>query len=355
MPISERLLRDAGIVGDGRTHRGAINQDASPSPSLRKGSREGNADPLVEVWKQPEPDPRQSIVAGLMPEGALTILFGDGGLGKSYLALYLATCVALGISFADRPVEKGPVLYVDAELDQREFVRRAYAIARGLAFDAPPDGLYYWRLPGSLTNQTMMRQIRDHQRTCGARLVIIDSLTVGSSGIDPKEARDIIALLKDIESLGTVLALDHIRTPEPGSDTSDFRPFGSAFKHHLARSLIMVTKGPAGALALRNTKANFDTKAAPIYVSLNISGENRIVALEWLDQGDARLAGMTNMPLDERIYQALAGRENGISTSIAIAEELGIASKTVSNRLSLLHSKKRAEPIGGGRWRSLPG
>ena len=219
--------------------------------------------PLVEVWKLPEPEPRRSIIEGLMPEGALTILFGDGGLGKSYLALYIATCVALGIPIAGRPVEQGPVLYLDAELDEDEFTRRAYAVARGLGLEQPPEGLYYWRLTGSLTNQTTMRQVHDHYCACEPRLTIIDSLTVGSSGIDPKEARDIIALLKGLESLGTVLALDHIRTPEPGSDTSDFRPFGSAFKHHLARSLIMVTKAPTGALALRNTKANFDPKATP--------------------------------------------------------------------------------------------
>ena len=54
---------------------------------------------LVEVWKQTEPGPRRSMIDGLMPEGALTILFGDGGLGKSYLALYIATCVAPGNSY----------------------------------------------------------------------------------------------------------------------------------------------------------------------------------------------------------------------------------------------------------------
>ena len=263
----------------------------SCSLSHRKGNSGMNNVALVEVWKQTEPGPRRSMIDGLMPEGALTILFGDGGLGKSYLALYIATCVAQGIPIAGRPVERGSVLYLDAELDQDEFTRRAYAVARGLRLEKPPEGLYYWRLTGSLTRDNTMREVLEHHRACGARLVVLDSLTVGSAGIDPKEARDIIALLKGLESLGTVLALDHIRTPEPGSDTTDFRPFGSAFKHHLARSLIMVTKTPSGALVLRNTKANFDPKASLMFVSLDILKEERTAKVEWLEAGDSRLIG----------------------------------------------------------------
>jgi hypothetical protein len=346
--MDDELLRDAGISGN---HSGVTDSRSRSHREEESGRNEGQ---LIEVWNQPEPQPRRSIIEGLMPDGALTILFGDGGLGKSYLALYIATCVCLGTSIAGRPVEQGPVLYLDAELDEDEFIRRSYAVARGLGFQQPPEGLYYWRLTGSLTNETTLRQVRDYHRACGPRLTIIDSLTVGSHGIDPKEAREIIALLKGLESLGTILALDHIRTPEPGSDTTDFRPFGSAFKHHLARSLIMVTKAPTGALALRNTKANFDPKASPIYVSLNINREDRIVGVEWLDSGDARLAGMTSIPPEERVYQALARSENRTSAPDTIANELGIAPKTVSNHLTTLRVRGRAEPLGDGRWRFLP-
>lgn len=265
MDIDERLLREAGISEN--------HDQRTDSRSRSPREEESGMNELIKVWNRLEPEPRRSIIEGLMPEGALTILFGDGGLGKSYLALYIATCVALGMPIAGRPVERGPVMYLDAELDEDEFIRRSYAVARGLSLEQPPEGLFYWRVTGSLASKATMRRVRDCHRSCVPRLTIIDSLTVGSSGIDPKEARDIIGLIKNLELLGTVLALDHIRTPEPGSDTSDFRPFGSAFKHHLARSLIMVTKAPSGALALRNTKANFDPKAAPLYVSLNINRE----------------------------------------------------------------------------------
>jgi hypothetical protein len=188
------------LVGDSRSR--------SPKGKERK---EGG---LVEVWKLPEPSPRRWIVEGLVPEGALTILFGDGGLGKSYLVLYVASCILLGLPIAGRSVEKRIVLYLDAELDEEEFRRRAYVVARGLDLERPPEGLFYWRLSGSLIDPRVRAQALTCARECKAGLVVVDSLTVASSGIDPKEARDIIGLLKSLESLGTVLAVDHIKTPE---------------------------------------------------------------------------------------------------------------------------------------------
>src|SRR5208282_1341356 len=155
-----------------------------------------------------------------------------------------------------------------------------------------------------------------------------------SHGIDPKEARDIIRLLKGLEEFGTVLAIDHIRTPEPGADTSEYRPFGSAFKHHLARSLLMMTKAATGAIAIRNTKANFGEKSAPLYLTLDIENESRVAKVEWLELGDERLTGMTAIPAEERIVQALARSEGGISTPKSIAEELDLSQKTVSNHLT---------------------
>jgi len=284
----------------------------------------------------------------------MSILFGDGGLGKSYLALFFATCIVSGLPIAGRPVEQCPVLYLDAELDEDEFVRRSYAIARGLELKSPPQGLYYWRLPGSLTDAKVIGEARAYMRECGAGLVIVDSLTIGSYGLDPKEARDIIRLFKSLEVFVTVLAIDHIKTPEPGADTSEYRPFGSAFKHHQARSLIRVTKAPGGGLALRNTKTSFDEKSATLYAALHFDKELRTVRVDSLDPSDERLAGMTSIPTEDRIIQALARSDDQTSTPTAIGEELELKPKTVSNHLSVLHAKGCVVRLGNGSWRFLP-
>jgi hypothetical protein len=137
MAVDDELLREAGILND-FTQNGE-STDNSRSPGERESGREESSGPIA-VCKMPEPHARRFVVPGLLPEGALSILFGDGGLGKSYIALHFAICAARGLSIAGRPVEKRNAIYLDAELDQDEFVRRAYAVARGLALSQPPRG-----------------------------------------------------------------------------------------------------------------------------------------------------------------------------------------------------------------------
>src|SRR4051812_17659157 len=96
---------------------------------------------VIEMCQMAEPGPRQWVVQDLIPEGAVTILYGDGGVGKSNLGAYLGTLVSLGEPFGDLPSDKRRVLYIDTELDADEFARRTYKIARGLGLQKPPEGL----------------------------------------------------------------------------------------------------------------------------------------------------------------------------------------------------------------------
>jgi RecA-family ATPase len=55
--------------------------------------------------------------AGLLPHRNVTMLSGDGGTGKSLLALQLAAAVCIGGNWLGIPVRKGPVLHISAEDD----------------------------------------------------------------------------------------------------------------------------------------------------------------------------------------------------------------------------------------------
>jgi RecA-family ATPase len=90
------------------------------------------------VWDRPEPEARGYTVPGLVPEGSVTSLYGDGGSCKAYVVGYLCTCIAAGRKWLDRAVRQGSVLYLNAELDADEFLRRAYAIARGMGLEKVP-------------------------------------------------------------------------------------------------------------------------------------------------------------------------------------------------------------------------
>lgn len=74
--------------------------------------------------------PREWHMRGFIPANNMTLLYGDGGTGKSLLTGQLLAATALGRKILSIDVEKpGPVLYVCAEDDVDEMHRRFAEIA----------------------------------------------------------------------------------------------------------------------------------------------------------------------------------------------------------------------------------
>ena len=86
--------------------------------------------------------PREWAVEGLVPLRAVTLFSGDGGIGKSTLALQLACCTVLGRQWLGRNVRQGRAVVVSNEDDEAELHRRLAGICGGEDWDlADLDGL----------------------------------------------------------------------------------------------------------------------------------------------------------------------------------------------------------------------
>lgn len=335
VPNSHSPYREVGIGNDARTVEDAIAR-------------------VVKAWEAAEPAARLFVVEELLPALAVTILYGDGGQGKSLLAVYLAILIALGRSFAGRAVQRSrSVLYMDGELDATEFLRRAYRVARGMELEGPPAGLHYWQLPGPLSDPKVLALAGEVVEACGADLVVLDSLTVSTYGLDIKEAGDTTAVIKGVERWGaTVLAIDHQRAPQAGVNLSSYRPFGTTFKFNLARSVLQLVKAEGGGVVLRQTKSNFGPLAEPVNLSLDFTAD--AVRFEVIESGDDRMAGIQeHLPAAERVLCALAECGAQGDSPEGLAKALNMAEKTVRNYLSAHRRAGRAEPIDGARWRAV--
>jgi RecA-family ATPase len=89
------------------------------------------------------PPDREWLIRDLIPAKNVTLLYGDGGTGKSLLALQAAAAVVLGTSFFGRLVTKGSVEFVTAEDTLDEMHRRLNDIARNLSVEMGAlDGLH---------------------------------------------------------------------------------------------------------------------------------------------------------------------------------------------------------------------
>lgn len=299
---------------------------------------------IVDCASEPEPGPRTWLVADLVPEGSVTIIYGDAGVHKTWLAIHMATCLAAGLPWLERPVEPCRVLYIDAELDQKEFLRRAYQVARGLGLERPPGGLFYTKLPGSLADPSIFGLVEEAVSATGAGVVVLDSLTIAFSGLDVERQAVATDLMRRLEGLGTVVAIDHTPKPAPGVPVSAYRPFGSQFKFAVARSVIQV-RAEDDVLVLAPVKANF---ARPTRLAVRpVFGEGSVrFEPAPLPEPATKTAG------SHRVYERLIEAGQPL-TARDIAAQTGLALGTVYNLLKRLREEGLVAQVGDGRWEAV--
>lgn len=72
-----------------------------------------------------------------LPKGVVASLTGEPGVGKSWLAMEWAICIAFGLPFLGQPTKEGNSLYLDFEQPLHVFKRRLKKLCRGLNLSYP--------------------------------------------------------------------------------------------------------------------------------------------------------------------------------------------------------------------------
>ena len=184
LPEDELFATVAGVYKPGLSGGGGAIVGESEVP--------GTYDPLdcytpAELMEQ-APDEVEFTVGSLVPTNGVTIFSGEGGIGKSFIALDLAFAVASGGNFAEIfPCQQGPVIYIDLENDEGTIGRRLKQLGLGRGVDPTTLPLYLPRrgLPGVELQQDtpegrawLWSAVRKYR----PRLIVIDSLIACHSG-----------------------------------------------------------------------------------------------------------------------------------------------------------------------------
>lgn len=278
-------------------------------------------------------------VAGWVPDDGVTILYGDGGVGKSTLALAVAASVALGEPFMGLPTIKGRPLYLDYETSARQQARRLRLLACGMEWTGTPDVLY------KNLNVPLPDLGPELRRLCdaeGVGMVVLDSLAYAGGG--HPEADPTLAVFRVLNSLRRpVLALAHVPKADSG------KPYGSVFVWNAARSVAEVKKQQEAGetsltIGLFHRKANDDKLQHPLGVSIRFLPDATI--LTRADLGE--VPGLAeHLPLAVRVQDALRA---GALTVPAIAQAIEKPENTVRATLSRLHAKGRVKRLEDGKW-----
>jgi RecA-family ATPase len=186
--------------------------DRAPPPEEHEQKQERIPPRIIRptIFFGRTPPKRRWIVPDWIPYGAVTGLYGQGGLGKSLLVMLLQTSGALGSPWLSLPVDEIISLGVYCEDDEDELWRRQWAINAdyGCDLDQRLDGVHWMpRLGednllmtftrngvGELTK--FHREVGDAALDVKAKLVIVDanSDTFGGNENDRSQVRQYVQI-----------------------------------------------------------------------------------------------------------------------------------------------------------------
>lgn len=174
---------------------------------------------VVSAWETlSDPPATEWLVEGAFTTPSLTLLVGDPGAKKSFLALDLAVCIAAGTPWLGRTVGTGlkpvPVLYIDEESGFHTMWSRLNSAMRG--HQAPPRiPLHYISLAGyNLRNSSEADLIANRASLLGARFIIIDALANVTHGADENNVLSVQPVFTNLRrvaqaSKAAVLVIHH--------------------------------------------------------------------------------------------------------------------------------------------------
>lgn len=208
-----------------------------------------------DEWEGKAPPEREWEVPGLIPRHEVTLLYGDGGIGKTLIIHQYASAAAAGLPWLGQPTRKAKVMCFFCEDSEDELHRRQIDINAKLGVTHADlaanlriasrkymdNLLVIWdRNTGAMKRQAVWERLRDDAVAFGADVVILDTIADTYSGNEIDRAQ-VNAFVKSClgrlahEIGGTVIALGHpsVSGKASGSGTSGSTAWSNAVRSRL--------------------------------------------------------------------------------------------------------------------------
>jgi len=212
-------------------------------------------------------EPRPWLIVDRIPRRNVTLLSGEGSIGKSILLMQLLGATVRGELWLGSVPERGPVLYLSAEEEDNEVRHRMQAVAASLRTTREQlvkDGLRVLSFAGKdavlaepdrdgiLRSTPLFARILEDAVALKPKVIALDAAAdvFGGNEINRAQARQFITLLRYL-AMATDAAVILVAHPSLQGIASDSGLSGSTAWHNSVRARMYLKKAPGEDEALR--------------------------------------------------------------------------------------------------------
>jgi RecA-family ATPase len=244
--------------------------------------------PYVDLARDPIPE-RQWLVPDRIPMRNVSMLSGEGSIGKSLLLMQLSGAVVLGKDWIGTLPEPGPVLYMSCEEDDDEVRRRMEAVAKHLSStrqEMIEHGLHFLSFAGRdavlgqadrfgiIRPTPLFERLRRDALELHPKLIALDTVADVFAGkeIDRAQTRQFITMQRGlaIDAGSAVVMSAH---PSLTGISTDTGLSGSTGWHNSVRARMYFKPAPGDDTALRVLEVKKN----------NYGPVNESIVLRWRD------------------------------------------------------------------------
>jgi RecA-family ATPase len=231
-------------------------------------------------WQGRKAPSRQWQVEGCLPVGNVSLLSGDGGIGKTILLLQLCIAAATGKDWLGIKPKPGRAIYLSCEDDHDELWRRTEDIAAAFDVEMADIGenaiwidrvgkdsklIEFERFTGKPDSTNLWMRLMVRARSFGATYIVIDTATQTFGGNQNNETQ-VAAYINQLRRLaiaiqGAVILTKHPSLSGRGNGTG---MSGTVAWENSVRSRLYFRKNKSGIRELVGMKSNYGLPLEPI-------------------------------------------------------------------------------------------
>ena len=146
------------------------------------------------------------IVDRLIPKESITVLFGKGGIGKTWLMMDIARCIGSGLDYLGYETQQAPVIFIDFENPLAVLNTRTQRLGEA-------ENVHFWRVGHELKPPKLDTTAWEQYKELPDGAVLVFDTLRASHGRDENASNEMASIMEKIKELRdcgfTIILLHH--------------------------------------------------------------------------------------------------------------------------------------------------